>query len=91
MNQPDEYTRVCPTRIDGAPTLFAHRVSPDQCQDRQRGLYHKCFTCAHNNAYAAARRAAPLSRPADELSPEPAARSAAEAERVAEPPRVAAG
>ena len=34
--------------------LFAHKVSAGQCQDRQRGHYHKCFTCAHNNAYVAA-------------------------------------
>ena len=45
--------RVCPTRIDHAPVLFAHKVGPTQCQDRQRGHYHKCFTCAHNNAYVA--------------------------------------
>lgn len=43
--------QICPTRIDGAPVLFAHKVTPTQCQDRQRGHYHKCFTCAHNNAY----------------------------------------
>lgn len=45
--------RSCPTRIDGAPVLFAHKVSAGQCQDRQRGRYHKCFTCAFNNAYVA--------------------------------------
>ena len=33
--------------------LFAHKVSAGQCQDRQRGHYHKCFTCVHNNAYVA--------------------------------------
>jgi len=43
----------CPTRIDGAPVLFAHKVSAGQCQDRQRGQYHKCFTCAYNNLYVA--------------------------------------
>jgi len=43
--------QICPTRIDGAPVLFAHKVDAAQCQDRQRGHYHKCFTCAHNNAY----------------------------------------
>ena len=43
--------RFCPTRIDAAPVLFAHKVSEGQCQDRQRGQYHKCFTCAWNNAY----------------------------------------
>lgn len=45
--------QMCPTRIDGAPVLFAHKVTAGQCQDRQRGSYHKCFTCAHNNAYVA--------------------------------------
>jgi len=45
--------RTCPTRIDGAAALFAHRVSPARCQDRQRGRYHKCFTCVYNHAYVA--------------------------------------
>lgn len=44
--------RLCPTRVDGASVLFAHKVSLGQCQDRQRGKYHKCFTCVHNNALA---------------------------------------
>ena len=44
----------CPTRIDGVATLFAHTVSRSQCQSRQRDSFHKCFTCVHNNAYAAA-------------------------------------
>ena len=48
------HTRVCPTRIDAQAALFAHRVTTPQCQDRQRGRYHKCFTCAYNNAYVAA-------------------------------------
>ena len=46
---------VCPTRIDRTPVLFAHKVSNGQCQDRQRGHYHKCFTCAWNNSWVAAR------------------------------------
>lgn len=45
--------QLCPTRVDGAPVLFAHKVTAGQCQDRQRGHYHKCFTCAFNNAYVA--------------------------------------
>jgi len=45
--------RACPTRIDGFGVLFAHKVSKSQCQDRQHGRYHKCFTCAYNNAYVA--------------------------------------
>ena len=39
--------------IAGTGVLFAHKVSQAQCQDRQRGRYHKCFTCAYNNAYVA--------------------------------------
>ncbi len=45
--------QMCPTRVDGATVLFAHKVHAGQCQDRQRGQYHKCFTCAWNNAYVA--------------------------------------
>jgi hypothetical protein len=45
--------QLCPTRVDGASVLFAHKVTQGQCQDRQRGQYHKCFTCAYNNAYVA--------------------------------------
>ena len=48
---------VCPTRIDRTPVLFAHKVSKGQCQDPQRGHYHKCFTCAWNNGWVAARGA----------------------------------
>jgi hypothetical protein len=51
MESPDGRLQLCPTRIDGAPVLFAHKVTQLQCQDRQRGQYHKCFTCAFNNAY----------------------------------------
>jgi hypothetical protein len=46
--------RVCPTRIDHAPVLFAHKVVAGTCQDRQRGHYHKCFTCAWNHAWVRA-------------------------------------
>lgn len=53
MPEPTSGLQHCPTRIDGAPVLFAHKVSQAQCQDRQRGQYHKCFTCVHNNAYVA--------------------------------------
>ena len=53
MANPTGHSRVCPSRPDGAAALFAHRVTVDQCQDRQRGRYHKCFTCVFNNAYVA--------------------------------------
>ena len=46
--------RICPTRRDNVPALFAHRVSSCQCQERQRDRYHKCFTCAWSNTYVAA-------------------------------------
>ena len=54
----------CPTRVDGAPVLFAHKVSRGQCQDRQRGRYHKCFTCAYNNEFVATH-----GLPAEEAAP----------------------
>lgn len=53
MLEPTSGLQLCPTRIDGAPMLFAHKVTQGQCQDRQRGHYHKCFTCAYNNAFVA--------------------------------------
>ena len=43
-------TRSCPTRESGTQPLFQHTVTVAQCQSKQRGLYHKCFTCAHGNA-----------------------------------------
>lgn len=53
MTAPHGHVRVCPTRTDGVEILFAHKVTLTQCQDRQRGLYHKCYTCEHNNSRAA--------------------------------------
>ena len=50
MPMPPNGMHLCPTRVDGAPVLFAHAVTHAMCQDRQRGRYHKCFMCAHNNA-----------------------------------------
>jgi hypothetical protein len=52
LNESTSALRQCPTRIDGQPVLFAHKVNLGQCQDRQRGHYHKCFTCVFNNALA---------------------------------------
>jgi hypothetical protein len=51
MANKDNGLRVCPTRIDGSPVLFAHKVDKPRCQERQRQRYHKCFTCAYNNNY----------------------------------------
>ena len=53
MPEPHDHTRVCPTRTDGAASLFAHRVTTEACQDKQRGRFHKCYTCAFHNAYVA--------------------------------------
>ena len=52
MENMKEHGRVCPTRIDGENSLFAHKLSVAECNDRQRGRYHKCYTCVHNHAYA---------------------------------------
>lgn len=41
--------RLCPTRTDGPTPLFQHTLTVSQCQSKQRGMYHKCFTCAHAN------------------------------------------
>lgn len=57
--------QLCPTRIDGQPLLFAHKVTRGQCQDRQRGQYHKCFTCAFNNAYVQKHGEPTLEAPAE--------------------------
>jgi hypothetical protein len=46
--------RECPTRADGSATLLAHRVSKPKCQSQQRGMFHKCFSCAWLNARVAA-------------------------------------
>jgi hypothetical protein len=54
MANPVNGLHACPTRIDGAPVLFAHKVTQGQCQDRQRGHYHKCYACVHNNALRSA-------------------------------------
>ena len=62
---PNGELHLCPTRIDGAPALFAHRVSNGQCQDRQRGQYHKCFTCAWNLAWVRAHGAPPPASPVE--------------------------
>jgi hypothetical protein len=56
MSQPPQgQSRVCPTRTDDRPALFAHKVNQAQCQDRQRGRYHKCYTCVFNNAWVASK------------------------------------
>jgi hypothetical protein len=59
---PSGELHVCPTRIDRTPVLFAHKVTNGQCQDRQRGHYHKCFTCVWNHSWIAA-HGAPVPAP----------------------------
>ena len=58
--------RECPTRADGSPTLLAHRVSKGKCQSRQRGMFHKCFSCAWLNSRVAANGPPELTPPAPE-------------------------
>lgn len=48
--------------------LFAHKVSLGQCQDRQRGLYHKCHACAWNNNIVS-KHGAPVLQPKAPLLP----------------------
>ena len=42
--------RVCPTRADGQPALFAHVITQATCQESQRRHFHKCPTCNFCNA-----------------------------------------
>ena len=44
-----ELAMQCPTRVDGVTPLIQHRLTQNQCQSKQRGLYHKCVTCSHAN------------------------------------------
>lgn len=46
MNE-SELARTCPTRADGAPALFTHRIQTATCAGRQSSNYHKCFSCEH--------------------------------------------
>ena len=54
MTNASESLRSCPTRADGAEVLIAHSISGEICHERQRRLYHKCFTCAHLGQAASA-------------------------------------
>ena len=69
MSETTTALQLCPTRIDRATALFAHKVSQAQCQDRQRGQYHKCFTCTYNNAYVS-KHGAPVLKAPVEKKPE---------------------
>ena len=77
MASPDFDLQMCPTRLDGHRVLFAHKVTPVQCQDRQRGHYHKCWTCAHNNALSKSNGALvrkPVAAPTPAAAADPAKR-----------------
>jgi len=50
MQEPPQDWRQRPTRADGVEVLIEHRIPGTTCQQRQRKLYHKCFTCVHRNA-----------------------------------------
>ena len=50
MQEPSHEWRQCPTRPDGAEVLIEHRIHGSTCQERQRKLYHKCFSCVHRDA-----------------------------------------
>ncbi len=66
--------RQCPTRTDGRLALFTHRVTASECQSRQRGMFHRCFSCAYNNSWVA-RHGLPAAAtaPPTESAPAPAA------------------
>lgn len=49
---PEDNKRECPTRTDGGDALICHLIDPGTCQERQRRHYHKCHTCAWQNATA---------------------------------------
>lgn len=50
MPSMSEQSRSCPTRADGTEVLIAHRITEQTCQERQRGMYHKCYSCVFRNA-----------------------------------------
>lgn len=47
MAEPLADRRQCPTRPSGPIPLIAHWITLGTCAERQRRLYHKCFTCAY--------------------------------------------
>jgi len=70
MSNTAQGLRVCPTRVDGSPVLFAHKVDLSRCQERQRQRYHKCFACAWNNSYVS-QHGEPALTAADDAAPAP--------------------
>jgi hypothetical protein len=58
MDNAPQGMRHCPTRAD-RDALFAHVITKETCQTRQRQHYHKCSTCEHLNDRAAAIKPVP--------------------------------
>ena len=71
MKNPPRGMRTCPTPANGRPVLFAHTIVATECQERQRCLYHKCFTCEYQNGRAPAAVTAPSSALPPLPSPSP--------------------
>ena len=44
--------RQCPTRPSGPVPLIAHWITFGTCTERQRRLYHKCYTCSYRGKSA---------------------------------------
>jgi hypothetical protein len=59
MENPPQGMHLCPTRVDLEDTLFAHLITKDICQQRQRQHYHKCPTCQHMHDRVAAAKGLP--------------------------------
>jgi len=76
MSEACDGQRQCPTRTDGRLALFTHRVTASECQSRQRGMFHRCFSCAYNNSWVA-RHGLPAAPPALTSAQAPASASAA--------------
>ncbi len=81
MTRPPEALRQCPTLPDESAVLIAQTITRVMCQDRQRGLYHKCWSCALRNGSAPAVARKPLAKlpavPVLDLSAAGARRAAA--------------
>lgn len=59
MESPPDALLSCPTRSDATEALISQTIARGACQSRQRGRYHKCWTCEHRNG-ASRPQVAPL-------------------------------
>lgn len=68
MAQPThERRRQCPTRCGGTHSLIAQAITVATCFERQRGNYHKCFSCEYRGLDSNAQLpAAPRARASDD-------------------------